>query len=125
MKIKKKNFKICAKMTEEFVQIAVVNYLKYQYPNALYCASAGGVRTSIKQAIKMKRTGYVKGFPDLFIYESRKGYHGLAIELKTTKGTAQASQKQWIKKLCDNGYYAKVCKGTPEALSLIQWYMNE
>jgi len=57
-------------MTEEFVQIAVVNYLKYQYPNALYCASAGGVRTSIKQAIKMKRTGYVKGFPDLFIYES-------------------------------------------------------
>jgi hypothetical protein len=125
LKIKKKNFKICAEMTEEIVQTSVVTWLNYQYPNALYCASAGGVRTSMKQAVKMKRTGYVKGFPDLFIYESKKGYHGLAIELKTVKGTIQPSQKQWIKNLCDNGYYAKVCKGTAEAQSLIQWYMND
>ena len=31
--------------------------------------SAGGVYTGIAQARKMVRNGYVKGFPDLFIYE--------------------------------------------------------
>jgi len=33
----------------------------------MYCASLGGIRTSFKQAVKAKATGYVKGFPDLQI----------------------------------------------------------
>ena len=50
---------------EEEVQKAVVKYLKLRYPKARYCASLGGIRTSFKQAVKAKATGYVKGFPDL------------------------------------------------------------
>ena len=60
-------------------QEIVIKYLRLAYPHALYCASAGGMRTSYLQAIKMKRTGYVKGFPDLFIYEPNQDFHGLAI----------------------------------------------
>ena len=67
---------------EAGVQKAVIDYLKYTYPQALYCASAGGVRTSMKQAIKMKATGYVKGVPDLQIFEPMGKYHGLLIEIK-------------------------------------------
>ena len=55
------------KNEEALIQEAVINYINAQYPGTLYCASAGGVRTSMKQAIKMKRTGYVKGFPDIFM----------------------------------------------------------
>ena len=75
-------------------QQIVINYLKLSYPNALYCASAGGMRTSFLQAVKMKRTGYVKGFPDLFIYEPRGSFYGLAIEMKKEKGgTVSPEQK--------------------------------
>ena len=52
---------------EEEVQKGVVKYLKLAYPKARYCASLGGIRTSFKQAVKAKATGYVKGFPDLQI----------------------------------------------------------
>lgn len=109
---------------EDSVQKAVVNYLKYAYPTALYCASAGGVRTSYKQAVKMKATGYVKGFPDLFIYEARHGYNGLAIELKTEKGVASPEQKQWQQKLIERGYQAHICKGFDAAILAIDAYLK-
>ena len=50
---------------EENLQKSVVDYLKLSYPKVRYCASLGGIRTSFKQAVKAKATGYVKGFPDL------------------------------------------------------------
>ncbi len=57
---------------EAGVQIAVIQYLKLANPNAIYCASAGGMFTSMKQSIKMKATGYVKRSPDLQIFEPNK-----------------------------------------------------
>ncbi len=36
----------------------------------LYCASAGGMRVGMKVAIRMKRAGYVRGHPDIMIYEA-------------------------------------------------------
>ena len=111
-------------MSEDRLQTEVIKYIRYQYPNIRYCASAGGVYTGIKQARKMVRTGYVKGFPDLFIYEARNGYHGLALELKTIKGRATKEQKQWIEDLKERNYYAVICKGLPEALAVIDNYLN-
>jgi hypothetical protein len=121
------NKKAIGKKTTEYedsVQKAVINYLKYAYPTVLYCASAGGVRTSYKQAVKMKQTGYVKGFPDLFIYESRNGYNGLAIELKTLKGVASPEQKEWNKRLIERGYSAHICKGFDAAIQVIDAYLK-
>lgn len=107
---------------EAGVQIAVIQYLKMSYPKALYCASAGGMFTSMKQAIKMKATGYVKGFPDLQICEPNEKYHGLFIELKTDKGIPSKEQKEWIKQLNKRGYYASICKGFAEAQKIIDGY---
>ena len=80
---------------EEEVQKGVVRFLKMKYPKARYCASLGGIRTSFKQAVKAKATGYVKGFPDLQIcvpmergadkeggIEGGGVYHGLFLEIK-------------------------------------------
>ena len=75
---------------EEEVQKSVVTYLKFAYPKARYCASLGGIRTSFKQAVKAKATGYVKGFPDLQIcvpmergdIEGGGVDHGLFLEIK-------------------------------------------
>lgn len=106
-------------------QEIVVKYLRLAYPTALYCASAGGMRTSYLQAIKMKRTGYVKGFPDLFIYEPTQDYKGLAIEMKKEKGgVASPEQKWWQEQLRNRGYASYICKGKDEAIKTIDEYFN-
>ena len=50
-----------AKSPEYELQKSVVKYLKLKYKNVLYCGSAGGMRTNIRQAVKMKASGYKKG----------------------------------------------------------------
>ena len=109
---------------EAGVQVAVIQYLKSAYPGKLYCASAGGMFTSMKQAIKMKATGYIKGFPDLQICEPNAKYHGLFIELKTDKGVVSKDQKEWIKELNKRGYCASICKGFDQAKEMIDGYFN-
>lgn len=111
-------------MKEQKTQEAVITYLQLKYKQIRYCASAGGVRTSITQARKMKAAGYVKGMPDLQIMEARHTYHGLFIELKTLKGRLTKEQEIWLKDLNERGYLAKCCKGLEEALDLIDWYLK-
>jgi hypothetical protein len=78
----------------------------------------------MKQAIKMKMTGYVKGFPDLQICEPNEKYHGLFIEVKTDKGVVSKEQKEWIKQLNKRGYYATYVKGSEDAIKLIDAYFQ-
>jgi hypothetical protein len=73
----------------------------------------------------MKRTGYVKGFPDLFIYEPRGAFYGLAIEMKKEKGgAASPEQKRWLEQLRNRGYASYICKGKDEAIKIIDEYFN-
>jgi len=111
--------------SESNQQEIVVKYLRLAYPDALYCASAGGMWTSDSQRIKMARTGYVKGFPDLFIYEPRGEFHGLAIEMKKVKGSKiEPEQVQWQEQLRNRGYCSYICKGNEEAIKVIDEYFN-
>jgi len=113
-------------MSESRLQSEVVKYISLQYPKARYCASLGGQYQPFQsQRNRAKNTGYSKGFPDLFIYEARNGYHGLALEIKTIKGRATKEQKEWIEALNERGYKAEVVKGLPDILNLIDSYMNE
>ena len=111
-------------MSEERLQSEVIKYIKLQYPKVRYCASLGGIYTGPRQAIKAKRTGYSRGFPDLQLTEARKGFHGLFIEIKTHKGRATEVQKEWIEDLQERGYKAEICKGIGPILDLIDWYLE-
>jgi len=105
------------------LQCEVVKWLELNYPDALFCASAGGMRTTMRTAVKMKRAGYRKGFPDLFIYEPSRGYNGCAIELKIyTGGKVSPEQKAWIKALNDRNFFAAVCRGYDDATTTIKHY---
>ena len=113
-------------MSEARLQSEVVKYIGYKYPKARFCASLGGQYQPFQsQRNRARKTGYVKGFPDLFIYEARNGYHGLALEIKTIKGRATKEQKEWIEALNERGYKAEVVKGLPAILDLIDRYLNE
>ena len=112
------------KNKEHQLQRNIIKYLNLKYPKLLYCASAGGVRTSFKQAIKMKQTGYVKGFPDLFIYEPIEPYHGLAIEVKIKKGRPTKPQLEWRDKLNKRNYVSEITYGFDETIEVIERYLN-
>lgn len=111
-------------MKEYQLQTSIIKYLNLKYPKLLYCASAGGVRTSMTQAKKMKATGYVKGFPDLFIYEPREKYHGLAIEIKTIKGRPSKSQIDWKDKLNNKNYKAIITYGFDQTIKEVDKYLK-
>jgi|TARA_R100000655_G_C2978552_1_gene191451 hypothetical protein len=111
-------------VNEQNLQEAVVTYIQLKHKGVRYCASAGGLRTSISQASAMKRAGYVKGVPDLQIMEARHNYYGLFMEIKTKKGRLSPHQKQWLEDLNNKGYLAKCCYGLEEALDIIDWYLK-
>lgn len=56
---------------------------------------------------------------------ARKGYHGLAIELKRkVGGKLSTEQAQWLDALNAQGWYAVVCKGATESIRLLQAYLQ-
>ena len=128
------------KAKEDNLQAAVVTYLRLEY-KALFCASLGGQYQKYdSQKLKAKRTGYIAGFPDLFIYEARGGFNGLAIELKA-KGSSpykkngdlkkaydlggdRYNQTLWLQGLTHRGYMAKFCTGFDDAKETIDKYFN-
>lgn len=91
--------------------------------------SLNGVRLTIGQAVKAKKTGMKKGFPDMFFPLSmgqKTGYYyGLFIELKREKGGhASPEQKNWLKQLNSQGYYTCICKGKEAAIKVITQYLE-
>lgn len=101
---------------------------------------ASGLMLTPNQAQKHRRLQSGRAFPDLFIYEPRMKYHGLALELKregTTiilktgprKGKLTSDphiQEQYavLKDLASKGYYADFAIGYDSAINIIDWYFG-
>ena len=81
------------------------------------------MKLPIGVAVKLKRSGYSKGTPDILIFEPRGSYHGLFIELKTAKGRISAEQLYWLEELIHRGYAAMVCRSFDEARGEIETYL--
>ena len=114
-------------MKEYQLQKAICKYLDLK--NVLYCGSMGGqYQPHFSQRIKSRKSGYKRGFPDLFLYEiskiDKKLYCGLAIELKVGYNKATNEQRWWIDQLNERGYKARICTGIDEALEVIDSYLK-
>ena len=110
-------------MKEYQLQKAVCKYLDLK--NVLYCGSMGGqYQPHFSQRNKAKATGYKRGFPDLFLYEPRGSYHGLAIELKIGYNKPSVQQLTWLNKLTERGYLAMSCNNLDKAIEIIDTYMG-
>lgn len=91
----------------------------------------------MNQAIKAKNLRSSRAFPDLVIYEPRRGFYGLFLELKRTgekihrrDGTIRADQhlqeqSEMLQALETRGYCARFAIGYTEAKTIIDWYFNE
>lgn len=125
---------------EEKLQIAVCNYIRYQYPKLLFTLESSGFNAHKKDAgvRKMQRSG--RGFPDLMIFEpkgSEVKYFGLFLELKREgtilykrDGTLRCNthiqeQSEMIERLKQKGYYATFAVGFDSAKKIIDDYLHE
>lgn len=107
-------------------QKRLTEYIDTNHPDVLWSASAGGARTSISEAKRIKATGYKRGFPDVFIYEPRGPYHGLSIEMKKDKGgVVSKHQKQWKEDLIRRSYKATIARGFDAAVEILEDHQRD
>lgn len=112
------------RMQEEQDQMSLVSWINMTYPDIIFTSALGGIKTTIGQAVKLKRLGYRKSWPDLFFAEPRKGFHGLFIELKSTGGKPSEGQKEMRINLISRGYACYVCEGESNAMAIIIDYFK-
>lgn len=110
-------------LTEEQEQELVCRYLELLRLDFLHIPNEG--KRSYSTAARLKKIGMRPGFPDLFVLRPTERHHGLAIEMKRTKGgTLTDRQKAWIMRLNQLGYKAVCCHGFEEAKQEIDKYLK-
>jgi len=114
---------------EQHLQMAVVSYLRLQYPDVLFTISPGGLITNSRTGGKAKKMGYTPGTPDLMIFAEGHykwtKYASLFLELKIDKEQLSSVQEDWLKKLNQRGYLAVCCHGFEEAKAVIDGYLKK
>lgn len=111
---------------ESAIQIQCVRWFRSQFPRLarnLIAIPNGGARKPIEGKI-MKAEGVVAGASDLFLFYPSKGYHGLAIEMKTPQGRQQLSQKLWQMCIERVGYKYSLCRSFEDFCNEIQLYLT-
>lgn len=114
----------------------IAYYLRAQYPGVIFHYDLTGVNLSKAQAGKMKAIQGLRGYPDLFIAESRGQYKGLFIELKiegtvlfqrdgrTPINTHIQEQSECLDELIKKGYYARFAIGWDMTKHFIDNYLT-
>ena len=123
--------------SEESTHEAIARYIKLAYPKVIFNTDLSGIRLTPGLAAKVKRLRSSNAFPDIAIYEPRRGFAGLFIELKRPtekiykkdgtlrKNTHIEEQAQMLKALEQRGFYAIFAVGFVAAKEVIDWYIGE
>ena len=116
-------------------QITFVQWCHYNHIIVHHSGNeiGGSIRAMKTRAIKMKKMGTSKGFPDLLVFIPVYGatgdadaYQMCAIEMKRRKGsTVSKEQKEWLEILQASGVMCAVCKGADEAIKFIDAIRKE
>ena len=110
---------------QALLQWAEIYTNRFPELSLLHAIPNGGQR-HISTAVRLKKEGVKAGVPDIFFPVSRWTFHGLYIEMKDRKsGTTSDTQKDWIKKLSNEGYAVHICHGWEAARDTILWYLNK
>jgi len=90
----------------------------------LFAIPNGGSRHAA-EANNLKKQGVRKGVSDYFLAYPAKGKHGLWIELKKDKKCkATKEQADWLRKMHELGYEAKLAFGAAEAMQAVEDYLR-
>jgi len=121
---------------ESEIHIAICKYLQLQYPKILFTSEQSGLRVSMYQAKQLKKTRSCAGLPDIMIFEPRKNYYGLFLEVKRdgtriykkdgdlTADKHIREQEEILHQLKSKGYFAEFVVGFEEAKAIIDYYLG-
>lgn len=121
---------------EEQTHIAICDYLRLQYPSAIFTSDSGGIYTNIHQAKLIKRTRSCVGLPDLMIFEPRAEFCGLFLEIKAsgtniylkngdfTSNQHLNNQRLVLQQLINKGYASYFVIGFDMAKEIIDNYFS-
>lgn len=83
-----------------------------------------GGKRSKSEASRFRAMGVKPGVSDIFLPVSRRGYHGLYIELKALDGRLSREQKVFLEAVVKEGYAGFVAYGGEEAARIIESYLK-
>lgn len=112
--------------TEDQEQAALIQWARLQpiLKEGLYAIPNGGTR-NLAEAAKLKRTGVLAGVSDMHLPYPSKGYHGLWIELKRSKGGRLTNEQcRWLDLMDGWGHKVAVCYGWDEAKQVLEGYLK-
>ncbi len=115
---------------EHYEQILFVDWFRAAYPDMSMSLHAvpNQFTGRSKEIQKRVREGLSKGYPDLLLDIPKGVFHGLRIEMKRIDGVpsqVNPSQRQWLNRLNENGYYATVAWGGDHAIAIAKAYLSE
>lgn len=90
----------------------------------MFAVPNGGSRNVI-EAANLKREGVTAGVSDIFVLVPRGGFHGLAIEMKSSRGRVRDEQVNFMLAIGEQGYMAEVCRSFEEACNCIENYIEK
>ena len=111
---------------ESQIQSGCVKWFNLQHralEGLLFAVPNGGGRSRIEAAI-MIGEGVYPGVADLLLLVPRGKWHGLAIEMKTENGRQSPAQKEWERKIEEQGYAYAICRSVDEFIELIEDYLK-
>lgn len=123
-------------MTELQEHVQLAKYIKEKYPDVIFLSTLNGVKMPVVLGMQCAALQSERGLPDIVIFEPKKNFHGLCIELKRTgeklfkkDGITHVSphvkeQDEILQRLSKKGYYATFSIGFIEAKTLVDIYMN-
>lgn len=87
-------------------------------------ASLNGVRLTIGQAIKAKKSGMLRGVPDVFMPAPRGAWTGLFIEMKVPGNRPSPEQKEFMALARDEGFFCAVAYTWQDAAEIFIDYLS-
>ena len=122
-----KKVKLIKKPTEYDEQCKVFEWASYnlqKYPHlTLLHSSLNGLKLSIGQAVKAKKSGMLKGIPDINLPFPCMEFTQLYIEMKVGKNKLTNEQKDLREKLVEGGAFYGVAFSANEAIEMIKKYV--
>lgn len=114
--------------SEHDEQVALFDWAKLRKAglpalDMMFAIPNGGLR-HVAVAKKLKAEGVRSGVPDVALMCPRGKYHGMFIEMKVGENTTTVTQRDWLSRLSDAGYYCVICYSTEEAIGEIEWYLE-
>lgn len=118
-KIKKQNMHL-----EDDLQASCVKWFRMQYPHLTLFAIPNGGKRDVREAVRLKKQGVLKGVHDLFLMKMTKQYCGLFIEIKIGDNKLTKDQEEFALKAMREGHKVGACRTFEEFVRTIRGYLN-